>query len=147
MLHTTLIWTSQYVMKPTAWQQLKSKIICLCRSADSVERKQVCHYSKPNQKPVPNSKSLGNSSIYYFVSSLVSYSNLFLFVYSINFVFVRRPHQYCLHFRHPAQNVWYIMNEVQIDQTDDILFTHQQFWTKFSIYSGYPVCETQFSRI
>jgi len=32
---------------------------------------------------------------YYFVSPLLNYSNFFLFLYSINFVSVRRPHQDC----------------------------------------------------
>ena len=32
---------------------------------------------------------------YYFVSPLLNYSNFFFFLYSINFVFIRRPHQDC----------------------------------------------------
>ena len=32
---------------------------------------------------------------YYFVSPLLNYSNFLFFPYSINFVSIRRPHQYC----------------------------------------------------
>ena len=37
------------------------------------------------------------SFYYYFVSPLLNYSNFYFFLYSINFVFIRRPHQDCSH--------------------------------------------------